>query len=180
MASGSQYARRFIEGRGSAPLDILAQRMAEAAARHDYEYAALVRDRLERLRRFREELTGFRGEVAALTFVYRSPGHRGDDRVHLVRGGRLRASLAHPKPRAARARVAERVEAVFGAFEPGPGGLSSHEAAEILLVARWFRLRPDELGRTRTPEEWLEAKRPAPVTGSRRKPAVREVAHPPS
>jgi hypothetical protein len=47
------------------------------------------------------------------------------------------------------------VEAVFGAFEPGPGGLSPHEAAEILLVARWFRLREEELRRTLPPEEWV-------------------------
>jgi excinuclease ABC subunit C len=157
-----RQAQRFLEGRGRAPLGILSERMAEAAARRDFEYAALVRDRLERLRRFQEELTGFRGEVDALTFVYQVPGHRGDDRVHLIRGGRLRETLPHPKTRAARERVARRVDAVFGAFEPGPGGLSPHEAAEILLVARWFRLRPDELGRTRSPQDWLAAKRPTP------------------
>ena len=165
-------------------MTILSERMAEAAARRDFEYAALVRDRLERLRRFQEELTAFRGEVDALTFVYRVPGHRGDDRVHLIRGGRLRATLPHPKSRAARERVARRVDAVFGAFEPGPGGLSPHEAAEILLVARWFRLHPDELSRTRSPEEWLEAKRPppepAPTLAAALPHSLREAAHPPS
>ncbi|MBT8337782.1 MAG: nuclease [Gemmatimonadetes bacterium] len=179
-----RQARRFLEGRGHAPLTILSERMADAAARRDFEYAALVRDRLERLRRFQEELTGFRGEVDALSFVYRVPGHRGDDRVHLIRGGRLRDTLPHPKSRAARERVAGRVDAVFGAFEPGPGGLSPHEAAEILLVARWFRLRPDELSRTRSPQDWLTAKRPSPTPASSLAPPpvppLREAAHPPS
>lgn len=154
-------ARRFLEGRGRAPLAILEEKMRDAARRQDFEYAALVRDRLERLRIFQQELTAFRGEVDALTFVYRVPGHGGGDKVHLIRGGRLRETLPHPKTRAARARVAARIDRVFGDFDPGPGGLSAHAAAEILLVARWFRLKPDELKRTRPPEEWLAAKRPA-------------------
>jgi excinuclease ABC subunit C len=156
-----RQARRFLEGRGAAPLKILQEKMSEAAARHDFEYAALVRDRLDRLRIFQRELTAFRGEVDALTFVYRVPGHGGNDRVHLIRGGRLRETLPHPKTRKARGRVAARIDEVFGAFEPGPGGLDPHEAAEVLLVARWFRLNPDELKRTRSPEDWLAAKRPA-------------------
>jgi excinuclease ABC subunit C len=154
-------ATRFLEGRGSAPLDELRERMSEAAARRDFEYAALVRDRLERLRSFQEELTAFRGEIDALTFVYRVPGHRGADRVHLIRSGRLRATLPHPKTARARRSVSERIDDVFGAFETGPAGLSAREAAEIFLVARWFRLRPVELERTRPPAEWLAVKRPA-------------------
>ncbi len=152
---------RFLEGRGDRLLEELRTRMAEAAQRRDFEYAALVRDRIERLRRFQEELTAFRGQVEALTFVYRVPGHEGRDRIHLVRSGRLRATLAHPKSARARRTAAERIEAVFGEFEPGPAGLSAREAAEIFLIARWFRLRPDELRRTRPPGEWLDAKRPA-------------------
>jgi excinuclease ABC subunit C len=154
-------ATRFLEGRGTAPLDELREKMSEAAARHDFEYAALVRDRLDRLRLFQEELTAFRGEVDALTFVYRVPGHRGDDRVHLIRGGRLRATLPHPKTARARRSVSERIDEVFGTFEAGPAGLSAQQAAEIFLVARWFRLRPAEFERTRRPDQWLAAKRPA-------------------
>jgi hypothetical protein len=33
--------------------------------------------------------------------------------------------------------------------------LEPNDAAEILLVARWFELRPKELKRTATPEKWL-------------------------
>lgn len=151
----------FLEGRGSRLLDELRETMSEAAQRRDFEYAAMVRDRIERLQRFQEELTAFRGRVDALTFVYRVPGHAGRDRIHLVKSGRLRASLAHPKTARARRSASERITAVFGAFEPGPAGLSALEAAEIFLVARWFRLRPEELKRTRSPDDWLAAKRPA-------------------
>jgi hypothetical protein len=57
--------------------------------------------------------------------------------------------------------VSERIDQVFGDFEAGPAGLSAREAAEIFLVARWFRLRPAELERATPPAEWLAAKRPA-------------------
>lgn len=149
-------ARRFLEGRGATPLRRLAEDMTAAAGRMDYEYAALLRDRLERLRRFQEELTAFRGQVEALTFVYRSPGFRGADRLHLIRSGRLRETVPLPKDVGSRLQAADRVRAVFEETESGPGGLSGHEAAEILLVARWFRLKPRELGRTTPPSRWLE------------------------
>src|SRR5688500_968791 len=42
-------ARWFLEGRGDAPVERLRARMAEAAARRDFEYAAVMRDRVARL-----------------------------------------------------------------------------------------------------------------------------------
>ena len=135
--------------------------MNAAAERRDYEYAALVRDRLERLRGFRDELVAFRGQVEDLTFVYRVPGYRGNDRLYLIRRGRIRKDIAYPKSERARARAAEHVDRVFGAPELGPSGLEPDEAAEILLVARWFRLHPKERKRVMKPDTWLDRKRPA-------------------
>jgi excinuclease ABC subunit C len=161
-------ARRFLEGRGGGPLRRLGEQMTAAAARMDFEYAALLRDRLQRLQRFREELTAFRGEVAALTFVYRVAGFRGADRLYLVRRGRVRDAMPMPKSPRARQKAIPRVLAAFEAEpDPGPAGLSSYEAAEILLVARWFRLKPRELGRTTSPEVWLEGFRAWPRSPSR-------------
>lgn len=42
-----------------------------------------------------------------------------------------------------------------------PARLEPEKAAEILLVARWFRRNPKELSRTRTPEDWLTERRPS-------------------
>ncbi len=161
-ASAVATARAFLEGKSGGPLGEIEARMAEAARRMDFEYAALLRDRLERLMRFRDELTAFRGTVEDLTFVYRVPGHHGDDRVYLIRKGRIRRELPLPKGKRQRARVAEAVEEVYGEPDTGPAALTADEAAEILLVARWFRLNPDERGRTVDPEVWLEEHGPAP------------------
>ena len=154
-------ARRFLEGTADAPLADLQRQMDAAAKRMDFEYAGLLRDRLERLRGFRDQLVAFRGAVEDLTFVYRVPGFGGDDRVYLVRRGRIRRQMAHPKSRRARERVARAIEEVYGETDVGPTGLSPQDAAEILLVAQWFRLNPKERKRTVSPEVWLEEKRPA-------------------
>lgn len=151
-------ARRFLEGRAEQPLRELEQQMGAAAARMDFEYAALLRDRLERLRHFRDELLAFRGRVEDLTFTYRVPGFRGDDRIYLMRRGRIRKDLPYPKGARARERLARQIEEVYGETDPGLSGLEPEEAAEILLVARWFRMNPRERQRTMTPEEWLRGK----------------------
>jgi excinuclease ABC subunit C len=155
-----RIARRFLEGRADGPLEGLAARMADASARMEFEYAAILRDRLERLRDFRDQLVAFRGRVEDLTFLYRVPGFRGDDRLYLIRKGRIRKELSHPKSGTARRAVAEAIDEVYGETDHGLRALEPQDAAEILLVARWFRLNPRERRRTTTPDRWLETKRP--------------------
>jgi excinuclease ABC subunit C len=152
--------RRFLEGRADAPLKDVAQRMKEASDRMDFEYAALLRDRLDRLRHFRNEMVAFRGRVEDLTFVYRVPGFHGNDRLYLIRQGRIRGDLPYPKGKKARARVAEAVELVYNEKNAGPRGMAPEDAAEILLVAQWFRINPNERKRTMTPRRWMDEKGP--------------------
>ena len=143
------------------PNPTLQQQMAPAAARTDFEYAALLRDRLERPQSFRDELVAFRGRVQDLSFIYRVSGFRGDDRGYIIRRGRIRKTLPHPKSSKARARVADQIESTFAELDMGPAGLRPEEAAEILLIAQWFRLRPRERKRTTPPDRWFAEKRPA-------------------
>ncbi|NJD19571.1 MAG: nuclease [Gemmatimonadetes bacterium] len=159
-AAAVQTARRFLEGRAEGPLKELEGRMRDAAASMEFEYAGLLRDRLDRLRSFRDELVAFRGRVEDLSFIYRVPGFGGDDRIYLVRKGRVCREMPHPKGRKARERVAAVVEDVYGAADPGPRGLAPEDAAEILLVAQWFRLHPKERRRTLSPVRWLEERGP--------------------
>lgn len=160
-ASAVALARRFLEGRAEKPLAELEAEMNAASQRMDFEYAALLRDRLERLREFRDQLVAFRGRVEDLTFIYRVPGFAGDDRIYLVRRGRIRRVMPHPKGSAARGRVARAIGEVYGEVETGPAALTPQEAAEILMVARWFRMNPSERKRTFEPDEWLATKAPS-------------------
>jgi excinuclease ABC subunit C len=160
-------ARRFLEGSGKAPLRKLAVRMAEAARAHEFEYAGVVRDRLDRLTAFQERLAAFRGRVRSLSFVYRVPGFKGADRLYLIHRGRLRAELPYPKSRTGRGHVARAIDEVFAPTERGPGELDAHSAAEILFIARWFESRPKELGRTMSPDDWMAERAPKRTGPSR-------------
>jgi excinuclease ABC subunit C len=150
-----QTARRFLEGRTNEPLSAIEDSIRGAVARLDFEYAARLRDRMERLRSFQEHLGAFRGRIESLTFLYRVPGFAGDSRLYLIRRGRLRREFPYPTSESERHEIDEAVETVYRAPEQGPASLAPHEAAEILLVARWFELRPKELRRTATPKKWL-------------------------
>jgi excinuclease ABC subunit C len=158
-------AREFLEGTGSAPIRRLDESMRRAAHRMDFEYAAILRDRGDRLRRLQEELLAFRGQVENLSFVYSVPGAEGDDRLYLIRRGTIREELHAPRTDVDRRRVDERIASVFRRGDPGPAGLRADEAAEILLVARWFRLRPDERARTTSAHSWLAASVDPPTAG---------------
>ena len=148
-------ARRYLEGRGEGPIERLGDRIAQAVSRRDFEYAALLRDRAEQLGEFRDRIAAWRGEVEDLTFLYRVPGFHGEDRLYMVRRGRVSEELDYPKTARARARAVKLAEEVFHRPEPTPHALERDEAAEILFVAGWFRARPREMKRTRSPSEWL-------------------------
>jgi len=145
-------ARRFLEGDVHRPLNVLQDRMREAAARLQFEYAANLRDRAQRLEAAREELVALRRTVESLTFVYPVRGHAGDDRVYLIRRGRIRAEYAWPKNEVERNRLLQHARATFARREQGPAPIDADNVREVLLIARWFRLKPHELDSVITPD----------------------------
>jgi excinuclease ABC subunit C len=154
-ARRTEIARRFLEGRTKEPLRLLQAEMESAARTLEYEYAGLVRDRLDRLETLQQELVAFKGRVEGLSFVYRIPGFKGDDRLYLIRKGLVEKEIPHPRGRVKRERAARRIREVFSQPVPEMEALTQEKASEILLVARWFRLREREMGRTLRPDEWL-------------------------
>lgn len=150
-------ARDFLEERSWRPLTRVHEAMVEAARRLDFEYAAVLRDRMERIQRFREELAAYRGEVESLRFVYPVEGHNGAKRLYLIRSGLIVDSLPAPRTRATRERVRDRIREAFARPVGGAESLTAHQAAEILLVSRWFRLNPGEREKTVAPEAFLKA-----------------------
>ncbi len=141
-------AKRFLEGDFHQPLRLLHDRMTQAAARMQFEYAAHLRDRAYRLEAARAELIELRGTIDALSFIYSVPGHRGDDRVYIIRRGSIRAELPLPRSGAEEEQLFKTAAKIFRRRERGPVTADPNTVGEILLISRWFRLRPDELART--------------------------------
>lgn len=149
-------ARAFLDGRGRQPLDVLTTAMAAAAKRMAFEEAGRMRDRLARLEDLRRRLSAFPGAGRRMNLVYGVPGFGGDDRLYLIRQGRLHSDLPMPKSAPDYRRAAE---SVADAFRPGAGdsrsGLDAGAAAEAMLAARWFWRRRRERRRALPPEKWL-------------------------
>jgi excinuclease ABC subunit C len=141
-------ARAFLDGHADEPLGWLAERMRGAAERWEFEYAALLRERLQRLEHLREEFSKLREALDTLTFLYTVPGEDGEDRVYLVRRGTVRAVVPRPRSRRERAGLADLCARHYGRPEAGGALVQRHQVDEILLLARWFRARPDERART--------------------------------
>lgn len=163
-------ARAFLEARSRRPVEELARSMEGASARLEFEYAARLRDRLARLRRLRRRLAAYQGHLHAMNLVYPVDGYGGDDRLYLIRRGRLHSEWPAPETDAARRRLAG---VVGRTFRPAAGdqraALSATAAAEVLLAAAWFARRPEERRRALDPREWLartaRSSRASPAAG---------------
>ena len=148
-------ARQFLEGETDEPVQVLWDRMQDAADRKEFEYAALLRDRMERLRAFQEEMLFQRSQIDRLTFLYRVRVDDGPATMYLIRRGRVRTELREPATEREVRDAGDRIRAALREVDRGPAGLTPEEAAEILLVARWFRTHPAEMGHTLAPETFL-------------------------
>ena len=169
-------ARAFLDGADDGPVARLRADMEEAAARLEFERAGALRDKLHRLEALREQFVRFRFAVETLSFVYHVPGHEGDDRVYLIRRGRVRAEQAAPRTAGDRASLARLVEDVYGATERDTAQVPTHEIDELLLLSSWFRRFPAELERTEQPERVAAAppvKAPRGVLASAAAPVAR-------
>jgi excinuclease ABC subunit C len=141
-------ARAFLDGSDDGPLERLTREMESAAEQLHFERAASLRDKLYRLEALREQFERMRFAVETLSFVYRVPGHDGDDRTYLIRRGRVRAEMRTPRTARERSRLAALVSEVFAPVERPSGSIPTHEIDELLLLSSWFRRFPAELERT--------------------------------
>lgn len=137
-------ARKFLTGDVGKPLAVLNDRMEQAAQRMNFEYAAQLRDRAYKLEEARYELMAARSTIEALTFLYRATGYNGEDRLYVIKRGAIKAEYPAPRSKSegediradARRHLTRRDYRTT---------VTPQEVAEVLLVARWFRLKPLEL-----------------------------------
>jgi excinuclease ABC subunit C len=151
-----RLVRAFLDGADDGPMDALRSDMQAASDLMDFERAAALRDKLHRLEGLREQFIRFRFAVETLSFVYTVPGHDGDDRIYLIRRGRVRGEYTMPRSEHERIRLLEMVDDVFGTTERETSQVPSHEIDELLLLSSWFRRFPEQLARAQQPDEFLE------------------------
>ena len=154
--SVSQYeervalARAFLDGASDGPMESLKKQMEEASAQLQFERAASLRDKLQRLEVLREQFARLRFAVEQLSFVYTVRGHEGDDRVYLVKRGVVRAELPKPKSTWQREKLKRLARDIFGNAPEKPAlAVPTHEIDELLLLSSWFRKFPKEMYRTK-------------------------------
>ena len=156
-------ARAFLDGTDDGPIAHLRGEMEAASERLEYERAATLRDKLKRVEALRSQFARLRFAVETLSFVYTVPGYEADDRVYLIRRGRVRGETALPvepvdmdrsrrdltaREPAQAGTLMRLIDEVFTPNERDTGQIPTHEIDELLLLSSWFRRFPDELERT--------------------------------
>jgi excinuclease ABC subunit C len=143
-------ARAFFEGTNDGPLPTLTAEMQQASDRLEYERAARLRDKIQRLEMLREQFERLRFAVETLSFVYSVSGYDGEDRLYLIRRGCVRAICATPRTPVEQDALHDLATSIFG--EPGRSATAvpAHEVDELMLVSSWFRRHPDELHHARS------------------------------
>lgn len=141
-------ARAFLDGTDDGPIERLRGEMEEASERLEFERAAVLRDKFKRLEALRGQFSRLRFAVETLSFAYTVPGHDGDDRVYLIRRGRVRGEAPVPATPGAARELMTMIENVFTPVERDTGQIPTHEIDELLLLSSWFRRFPGELERT--------------------------------
>jgi excinuclease ABC subunit C len=151
--------RAFLDGRNREPLVRLEAELQDAAQHCQYERAASLRDRLERLQYLFERLEILREPALPAQFVY--PARVGRRQVwYLLVDGRVEAATPMPADHTAAAKCLRRLRS---AFRPGDYSDATSDRPARLIVSAWFRTHRDELRSILTPDEavqfcrWLQA-----------------------
>lgn len=140
-------ARKFLKGDIQKPLTVLNERMHTAAARMQFEYAAQLRDRAWKLEEARHELMAARASIEALSFLYKATGYNGEDRWYVIKRGSIKADVPAPRTSEEGAELRANAKRLLSKRDFRTT-VTPEEVGEVLLVARWFRLRPAELEHT--------------------------------
>ncbi len=144
-------ARAFLDGTSDGPMNVLESRMLAHSEALEFERAALMRNKLQRLELLRAQFEKLRFAVETLTFAYPITGHSNETRVYLVKRGTVRADLKLPETRRERLEFAEWSRRVFDSTDRPTRAIPTHEIDELLLLSSWFQRNPEELARTLPP-----------------------------
>jgi excinuclease ABC subunit C len=142
-------ARAFLDGRNSAPLAQLERDLHDAAQLSQYERAASLRDRLERLQYLHERLEILREPTLPARFVY--PVSLGRRQVwYLLAGGRVVGATPLPSGGEEAEKCLRRLRRAYQ-FDGNVDVTADRPARQI--VSAWFRANRDELRTILSPDE---------------------------
>ena len=155
---GVRRVEAFLTGESDEVPRLLRARMTEASRAREFERAARLRDRAQRLEELQERVVDFHRHLHRLSFVYHIEGTRpGEDRRYLIVAGRVRHTFSGREavhgddPKVS----PQRLHRILREPRDNPWTLSATQREELFLVIRWFRQRPGELECTRPLEELL-------------------------
>ena len=142
--SASEYrtqltrARAVLEGRDDSPHQQLVREMTAASAAMAFERAGWLRNRLTALQSLEEQLQRIRAGLARPSLVLVIPGRLGDDRLYLLRQGRVvgEARVAEPD-------AVQSLERLEGLPTHAPSGTTVDQFEELLMLEQWLRAHPE-------------------------------------
>lgn len=155
-----EYHRRvkeatdFLNGDGETPVVTVQQRMAAAIEHWQFELAAVLRTRIDRLEMLRAEFRRQRQATDGLTFLYAVPGHEGDHRIYAIRSGSIRETYPAPKTPRERRALLKDAEKHYNRPETRAEVTMPRRVDQLLLVSHWFRVHPEELSSTFAAPRW--------------------------
>lgn len=133
-------AKAVLAGHDTTPQTNLVKEMGVASAALSYERAGWLRDRLAALQELEFQLQRVRESLSGPSGVYRVTGRDGDDRLYLIRYGRVVQEARAADPSGAAAVYAAAARPVSTAM-----GISPQHLDEVLMVEQWFRTHPSEV-----------------------------------
>jgi excinuclease ABC subunit C len=150
-----QSVKSFLEGVDRQVLHDLESEMLAASAAQAYERAMAARDKLADLRWLTDRLVWLRNARLEHSYIYPLTGHDEQTVWYLIDKGLVRGAVFQPDDRASRTRVGRLIEKVYS--DPTECGtiMPKGQVDSVLLVAAWFRTRPEEKTRC---IQWATAK----------------------
>jgi len=143
-------ARAFLDGDTQGLLDTLQQEMLEASRTLQFERAMLVRDRLAEIRWLSDRLVWLKNARAEHSFVYPLKGADGRVLWYLIERGQVRGVVYPPKTVRAARNVAKQIAEIYAVKANLETVMPRGQVDSVLLVAAWFRKRPEERTRCLT------------------------------
>ncbi len=143
-AKNVRALRDFLDGSDRSLLDSIDAEMKAASARMEYERAMTLRDKLFDLRSLTERLVWLKNARQHHSFIYPLIG--ADERCvwYFIERGQVRAVIYQPRTARSRVKACSLIDDIYRSQKPIATVMPHGQVDSVLLVAAWFRKRPEE------------------------------------